>query len=99
VAGAANNQLWDLEDGDRLRERGILYVPDYVANAGGVIGGCAELLGWNDDVMKDRVERIYDTLLEVLRLAAEQGVPPHTAADRLVERRLKALKRGAREWM
>ncbi len=99
VAGAANNQLRDPEDGDRLRERGILYVPDYVANAGGVIGGCAEILGWGDGEMKDRVERIYDTLLEVLRLAREQGLPPHAAADRLVERRLAALERGDRGWM
>lgn len=102
VAGAANNQLRTGGDGDRLRERGILYVPDYVANAGGVIGGCAELLGWGDGEMKDRVERIYDTVLEVLRLAGGQDVPPHAAADRLVERRLAALgtgTAGGREWM
>lgn len=98
VAGAANNQLRDPEDGDRLRNRDILYVPDYVANAGGVIGGCAELLGWSGAEMKERVERIYDTLLEVLRLAGEQDVPPHAAADRLVERRLADLQEGAREW-
>lgn len=98
VAGAANNQLRGPEDGGRLRERDILYVPDYVANAGGVIGGCAELLGWSDGVVKERVERIYDTLLEVLRLAGEQDVPPHAAADRLVERRLADLQGGAREW-
>jgi leucine dehydrogenase len=91
VAGAANNQLREPGDGDRLRERDILYAPDYVANAGGVIGGCAELLGWSDDVVKDRVERIYDTLLEVLRLAGEQDVPPHAAADQWVERRLAAF--------
>jgi leucine dehydrogenase len=99
VAGAANNQLRDPEDGDRLQERDILYVPDYVANAGGVISGCAELLGWKEDAVKDRLERIYDTVLAVLRLAGEQGVPPHAAADRLVERRLASLARGAREWM
>ncbi len=98
MAGAANNQLRDAEDGDRLRERGILYVPDYVANAGGVIGGCAKLLGWSGGDVKDRVERIYDTLLEVLRLAGEQDVPPHAAADRLVERRLADLEGGARVW-
>lgn len=97
VAGAANNQLRDPEDGERLHARDILYVPDYVANAGGVIGGCAEVLGWGDEVVHERVERIYDTLLEVFRLAAEQGVPPHAAADRLVERRLAALSMGTTE--
>jgi leucine dehydrogenase len=92
VAGAANNQLREPEDGERLRQREILYVPDYVANAGGVIGGCGEILGWSEDVVKDRVERIYDTLLEVLHLAEEQDVPPHLAADRLAEQRLAALR-------
>ncbi len=99
VAGAANNQLRAPEDGDRLREGDILYVPDYVANAGGVISGCAELLGWSEETVTDRVERIYDTVLEVLRLAGKQNLPPHAAADRLVERRLADLERGAREWM
>lgn len=98
VAGAANNQLRDPQDGERLQERDILYVPDYVANAGGVIGGCAEILGWSGETTRERVERIHDTLLEVLRLAAEQDVPPHAAADRLVERRLAALKEGVSGW-
>ena len=92
VAGAANNQLREPEDGERLRRREILYVPDYVANAGGVIGGCGEILGWSEEAVKDRVERIYDTLLEVLHLAEEQDVPPHLAADRLAEQRLAALR-------
>lgn len=98
VAGAANNQLRDPEDGDRLHARGILYVPDYVANAAGVIGGCAEILGWSGETTRERVERIYETLLEVLHLAAEHEVPPHAAADRLVERRLAALKEGVSGW-
>jgi len=94
VAGAANNQLREPEDGDRLRQRGILYVPDYVANAGGVISGCGEVLGWSEETVRGRVGRIYDTLQEVLRLAGEQDVPPHVAADQLAERRLADLQRG-----
>jgi leucine dehydrogenase len=92
VAGAANNQLREPADGDRLHSRKILYAPDYVANAGGVIGGTPELLGWSDEEVPPRIERIYDTLLAVLRLAKAEGVSPHTAADRLAEERLAKLR-------
>jgi leucine dehydrogenase len=92
VAGAANNQLLKPADGDHLRERKILYAPDYVVNAGGVIGGAPELLGWSEDEIPARIDGIYDTLLAVLRLAASEGVSPHTAADRLAEERLAKLR-------
>ncbi|HYP53012.1 MAG TPA: Glu/Leu/Phe/Val dehydrogenase dimerization domain-containing protein, partial [Pyrinomonadaceae bacterium] len=49
VAGAANNQLREARHGDALHERGVLYAPDYVANAGGIINGCIELLGWTSE--------------------------------------------------
>lgn len=97
VAGAANNQLWEDEDGGRLGDWGILYVPDYVANAGGVIGGCREILGWSDAETSERIERIYDTLSQVLRLARAEGIPPHAAADRLAGERLAALGAERRE--
>src|SRR6185295_12175069 len=92
VAGAANNQLLEEADGDRLLARGILYAPDYVANAGGVILLAGrEVLVWDEEVMLARIDGIYDTLLEVLGLAQDQKVPPHIAADRLAERRLASL--------
>jgi leucine dehydrogenase len=92
VAGAANNQLLEEADGERLHARGILYAPDYVANAGGVLALAGrEVLGWPEEELLERVERIYGTILEVLSLAAEQGVAPPVAADRLAERRLAAL--------
>ena len=91
VAGAANNQLWEDADGDRLRDRGILYVPDYVANAGGVISGGREILGWSGEQTNERIAGIYDTLLTVLWLARAEGISPHAAADRLAGERLAAL--------
>jgi leucine dehydrogenase len=94
VAGGANNQLLEEADGERLVARGILYAPDYVANAGGVVRGCGELLGWSDEAMQERIEAIYDATLEVLRLAGDQKVPPDVAADRLAEQRLAALAAG-----
>ncbi|MCI0490145.1 MAG: leucine dehydrogenase [Blastocatellia bacterium] len=90
VAGAANNQLLEERHGLMLEERGILYAPDYVANAGGVINGtCIELLGWDASRTHEKVRRIYDTMLEVFEVARESGIPTSEAADRLAERRLK----------
>lgn len=97
VAGAANNQLWEESDGRRLNERGILYAPDYVANAGGVIGGCREILGWSEEESRRRIDGIYDTLLGVLRSAETAGLPPHAAADRLAEERLATLEAERRQ--
>jgi leucine dehydrogenase len=89
VTGAANNQLAEPADGDRLAERGILYAPDYVANAGGMLSGGRDLLGWSAEETAARIEGIHDTLLEVFRLAERDGVAPHTAADRLAAERLR----------
>jgi leucine dehydrogenase len=88
VAGAANNQLLEARHGDALEARGILYAPDYVANAGGVINGCVELLGWPPADARRKVEEIYDTLLNIFRTAKAESVPAHVAADRLAEERL-----------
>jgi leucine dehydrogenase len=90
VAGGANNQLREPADGARLAERGIVYVPDYVANAGGVITGFGELSGHPPEWGIARVDGIYDTVREVLRLADEGGILPHEAADRIAEARIAA---------
>ncbi|MDT7689965.1 MAG: leucine dehydrogenase [Acidobacteriota bacterium] len=88
VAGSANNQLTDARHGDALEELGITYAPDYVANAGGIINGCRELLGWTVDETKPKVRAIYDTTLTILQSAKAAGVPAHHMADRLAEARL-----------
>ncbi|MBA3240700.1 MAG: Glu/Leu/Phe/Val dehydrogenase [Acidobacteria bacterium] len=90
VAGAANNQLLEARHGDALETCGILYAPDYAANAGGIINGCRELLGWEPQRAHAQVEEIYDTLLHLFALAQSEGVPTHVAADRLAEQRLHA---------
>jgi leucine dehydrogenase len=89
VAGGANNQLREPDaDGARLAARGIVYVPDYVANAGGVITGYGEMAGWPDGEAAARVDAIHDTVLDILRRAEAAGILPHEAADRMVEERL-----------
>ena len=89
VAGAANNQLLEERHGEMLRDRNILYAPDYVANAGGVFNGCSELLGWERERALRKIDEIYDTVLEVFEAAKAQGITPHQAADRLAEDRLR----------
>ncbi|HEX8650942.1 MAG TPA: Glu/Leu/Phe/Val dehydrogenase [Pyrinomonadaceae bacterium] len=92
VAGAANNQLLEARHGAALEARGILYAPDYVANAGGIINGCRELLGWERAYTLNRVREIYDHLLIVFEMAKTEKIPTHEAADRLAERRLREAK-------
>jgi leucine dehydrogenase len=94
VVGSANNQLLEPRHGDCLEELGILYAPDYVANAGGIINGCRELLGWDPAAALRKVEEIYETMLTIFTLAIEETVPPYRVADRLAEERLHGAKRG-----
>jgi leucine dehydrogenase len=89
VAGAANNQLAEERHGAMLRERNILYAPDYVANAGGVLNGCIELLGWEAEHALRKVDGIYDTMLSIFESAHAQGITTNEAADRLAEDRLR----------
>ncbi|GAA1885333.1 Leu/Phe/Val dehydrogenase [Asanoa iriomotensis] len=93
VAGAANNQLAHPGIEKQLADRGVLYAPDYVVNAGGVIQVADEIEGFNFERAKLRATRIYDTTREILRLADAEGVPPAVAADRLAERRMAEIGR------
>jgi valine dehydrogenase (NAD+) len=88
VCGAANNQLAREGIDKDLADRGILYAPDYVVNAGGVIQVAEEFNDFSRTLAKRRVEKIYDTTKQVLALAADEGISPATAADRLAERLL-----------
>jgi leucine dehydrogenase len=86
VVGGANNQLLEPRHGDELERLGILYAPDYAANAGGMISGCRELLGWEASQSAAKVDEIYNTLLYIFRMAETEGIPTYKAADRLAER-------------
>ncbi len=83
VCGAANNQLASPEQGAELAGRGILYAPDYLVNAGGIINVAAEYLDWSKEEARDRVEQIATRLTEVLDLAERNGMAPNEAADML----------------
>lgn len=91
VAGAANNQLATRWDAERLRDRGILFAPDFVINAGGVIHLTGyERLGWDDAQMTARLAGIGQALAEIFERADHQGVTPAAEADRLAQDRLAA---------
>jgi leucine dehydrogenase len=90
IVGGANNQLLEPRHGDLLEQRGIVYAPDYAANAGGVINGCCrEMLGWDVERTLAKTDAIYDTLLKIFSLAEREKIPSYQAADRLAEERLR----------
>jgi valine dehydrogenase (NAD+) len=98
VCGAANNQLAHPGIEKVLADRGVLYTPDYVANAGGLIQVADEALsigegGFSFERAKAKATTIFDTALQVFRLAEGEGVPPAVAADRLAERRMADVGR------
>ncbi|HKC77695.1 MAG TPA: Glu/Leu/Phe/Val dehydrogenase family protein, partial [Gaiellaceae bacterium] len=89
IAGCANNQLAEPEDARRLHERGILFAPDYIVNAGGIIQLIGlEDEGWNEAQLEERLAGIGDTLRTLFADADADGVTPNEAAERLVSRRL-----------
>ncbi len=98
VCGAANNQLAHPGVEKDLADRGILYAPDYVVNAGGVIQVADELHGFDFDRAKAKATKIYDTTLAIFERAAADGIPPAAAADRLAEQRM-ADRTPAEDWL
>ena len=99
VSGAANNQLLDAaKHGTALEKKGILYAPDYVANAGGVINVYSELAGWTPERAFRKADEIYDTVLRVFHIAKQDKVPTYEAADRLAELRIAAVGSMMRTW-
>ncbi|MEP6622187.1 MAG: Glu/Leu/Phe/Val dehydrogenase [bacterium] len=98
VAGAANNVLLEERHGVALEEKGILYAPDYVANAGGVINVYSELAGWSSARSFRKADEIYDTILKVFAIAKADKIPTYVAADRLAEQRIAAVAGMVRTW-
>jgi len=90
VAGAANNQLARDEHGVALKQRGILYAPDYVINGGGIIRVAGQIFGWADAEIDHRVLGIADTLTQIFRRADAERVPTNVVADRMAEERMAA---------
>ncbi|MBI2850813.1 MAG: Glu/Leu/Phe/Val dehydrogenase [Chloroflexi bacterium] len=93
VAGSANNQLENDEDGDLLMQRQILYAPDYVINGGGIINLSLELTGYNAEAAMSQVAEIHNTIEKVIKLAKTKQISTSRAAESLAETRLQDAKR------
>ena len=98
ICGAANNQLAHPGVEKDLADRGILYAPDYVVNAGGVIQVADELHGFDFERAKAKAAKIFDTTLAIFDRAETDGIPPAAAADRLAEQRV-ADRTPADRWL
>lgn len=90
ICGAANNQLSTEHDGDRLQDRKILYAPDYLINAGGLISVARRPIGMDETTAKAKLAEIPATLTQIFDTAHQQGIAPGIAADRLAESRFRA---------
>ena len=92
IAGCANNILEEERHGFDLKDRGILYAPDYVINAGGIINVSVEFIpgGYDEVEAMRRINRIGESLRQVYAIAREKSIPTAEAADLLAERRLEA---------
>jgi leucine dehydrogenase len=99
VAGAANSQLEETRHGDELHKRGILYAPDYIINAGGLINVADEIYGYDGQRAMRKAEAIKDVLLSILLSARDEGIPTHLAADRFAERRIEQVGRVRRTYV
>lgn len=94
VAGAANNQLEvEAKHGLALKEKGILYAPDYAVNAGGLINVANEIEGYNRERAFSQAEGIYDTLETIFDLAEQEDIPTHAAANKVAEKRMADLSK------
>lgn len=99
VAGGANNQLATPADGEELHRRGIIYAPDFLINAGGVINAAAEIgQPYNPDRSRQQTERIYEQMSAVLTKSAQGGISTARAANLLAEARLDSVRRMRHIW-
>ena len=99
VAGGANNQLATPEDGEELHRRGIIYAPDFLINAGGIINAAAEIgQPYNPDRSRQQTERIYEQMAAVLTTSAKKEISTARAADLLAEKRLASVRGVRNVW-
>ncbi|MFC4800712.1 branched-chain amino acid dehydrogenase [Neobacillus sp. GCM10023253] len=99
IAGSANNQLKETRHGDLIHEMGIVYAPDYVINAGGVINVADELYGYNYERAMKKVETIYNSIEKVIEISKRDGIPTYVAADRMAEERIERIRNSRSQFL
>lgn len=94
ICGAANNQLADeKKHGEAVTSKGILYAPDFVVNAGGIINVFYELEGYNRERAMAHAEKIYETTWNIIQTAKTQNIPTYIAANKIAEQRIESIAR------
>jgi leucine dehydrogenase len=99
IAGAANNQFKEARHGDIVHEMGIVYAPDYVINAGGVINVADELYGYNQERAMKKVEQVYNNVERVIEIAKRDNIPTYVAADRMAEERIEKMRKSRSQFL
>ncbi|MFH1140898.1 MAG: Glu/Leu/Phe/Val dehydrogenase dimerization domain-containing protein, partial [Chloroflexota bacterium] len=100
VCGSANNQLLELEDADAIQKRGILYAPDYIVNAGGVINVSCEVgATYSEEAAREKTARIYENTQRVIAISKREGISTARAADHLAEERIAAVRKVRRIYL
>lgn len=93
ICGAANNQLAENRHGTILKEKNVLYVPDYLINAGGLMNVSIEFEGWSDTKSRRMIDNIYNTTLNIFSISETENVPVNQATDLLAEKRIESIKK------
>jgi len=91
IAGGANNVLAEYRHGDILKEKDILYAPDFVGNSGGLMNVYVELEGYSKERAMKKVEAVYDNIMEVFSISEKENVPTYKAAQILAKRRVEVI--------
>lgn len=91
IAGGANNQLAENRHGDILKEKNILYAPDFVINAGGLMNVFVELEGYSPERAFDKTRQVYDNLTSVFKIAKAENIATYKAANRMAEQRIQVI--------
>lgn len=95
IAGAANNQLADeVIHGQKVMDQGIIYAPDFLINAGGLINCYSEVEGTSQEEAKKKAENIYNTVGEIISKSKSENIPTYLAANRIAEERIASVKNG-----
>lgn len=99
IAGSANNQLAKQSHGKLLHEKGIVYAPDYVINAGGVMNVAEELAGYNEKRALEKVKSIYSILTDIFTISRKQNIPTSIAANQRAEERIRSIRQSSRHYL
>jgi leucine dehydrogenase len=99
IAGSANNQLASDDMGNALHARGIVYAPDFVVNAGGLINVAEELTGYDESTASIKIGKLYKSLETILRISRERGIPTHVAAHEMALERIRVIREVRRTYL